>query len=178
MRSISRGRTQRHFRRISDSRLLALWADISEELRHRNITRSANNPVADYAERLVAEATRGTVQRPSTAGFDVMTAAGKRVQVKARRRSPHSTAHYFSAIRDIEKHGFDILVALVFRPDFTVEQAWRLSWAAVRRHAVFIQRTNSWRLSLPRGRMLRDAGVVAISLAPGGGLRRLASPRQ
>jgi hypothetical protein len=160
------------FRRIGHSRLLALWADISEELRRRGITRSANNPVADYAERLVAEATRGTIQPPSTTGFDVKTPSGKRIQVKARRKSPYSTPRHFSAIRDIDKHGFDVLVGVVFRSNFTVEQAWQLLWAAVRRHAVFVPRTNSWRLSLPGGRMLRDPQVVQVRLAAGAGLIR------
>jgi hypothetical protein len=175
---MSKPSPSQRFRRLGASRLLAVWAEVSEELRRRGITNSANNPVADYAERLVAEAAGGTVQPPSTRGFDVKTPDGERIQVKARRRSLHSTPHHFSAIRDIERHGFDILVAVVFRPDFTIEKAWRLPWAAVRRHAVFVRRTNSWRLSLPTGRMLQDPEVVQIRLTRGAGLPRVKVSRE
>ncbi len=53
---------------LSDANLLALWADVMAELKSRDVIRSANNPVADYAERLVADRLGLALAPPSTPG--------------------------------------------------------------------------------------------------------------
>ena len=153
---------------LSNEQLLAVWAEVGDELRRRGITRTANNPCADYAETLVANATGGIVQGNSHAAFDVLAPTGERIQVKARRETLLGSVNHFSAIRDLEKRGFDYVVGVIFTPDFTVKVAWRYSWEAVKRHAAYVAHTNSYRLSVPRGSALTDPDVVRITLAPGG----------
>ena len=43
------------FDRLSDEEVGQVWARAMRELRSRSLIRSWNNPVADFAERLVAE---------------------------------------------------------------------------------------------------------------------------
>lgn len=146
---------------------MALWADVMEELHRRGIIRTANNPVGDYAETLVATATRGRLQPSSTAECDVLGPAGERIQVKTRRKTPHARVNHFSGILNLERHGFDFVVGIVFNHDFTIDQAWRFSWEAVRANATFQKHTNSWRLRIP-GENAAAPGIVPVTLVPGG----------
>ncbi len=70
---------------LSDANLLALWADAMTELKSRGVIRSANNPVADYAERLVAERLALTLMTGSNPGYDAVGPGKTRYQIKARR---------------------------------------------------------------------------------------------
>lgn len=67
------------------SELLALYRSILAELRGRGVIRTDNAPAGDYAEYLVAIAFKGE-PAPNVAekGWDVKTADGTRLQVKAR----------------------------------------------------------------------------------------------
>ena len=40
---------------LTNEEVFGLWADALKELRRRGVTRSANSPVADYGELLVAQ---------------------------------------------------------------------------------------------------------------------------
>jgi hypothetical protein len=55
---------------MSPAGLLKLHGAVSAELRRRGICRSGNNPVADYAEGLVALRLGLRLAPNSTAGFD------------------------------------------------------------------------------------------------------------
>jgi hypothetical protein len=48
--------------------LLRLQAEARAELRRRRVVRTANAPAGDFAELLVARATRGTLAEPSQKG--------------------------------------------------------------------------------------------------------------
>ncbi len=92
--------------------LLALYAQILDELMRRNLIRTRNAPAGDYAEALVARALGGTLEPNSTKSWDVTTRTGQRVQVKARVVGPstHSSAKY-SAFRS---WAFDTAVFVTF----------------------------------------------------------------
>ena len=111
------------FEEFTIRELLAFHASASAELRRRGICRSANNPIADLAEWLVAEAFSLERAEKSAAGFDAKSRAGKKYEIKARRFSPGSRPTHLSAIRGLEKKHFDFLVAVVFKEDFTVSRA-------------------------------------------------------
>jgi prevent-host-death family protein len=71
--------------------LLAVHAGASAELRRRGLCRSANNPIADLAEWLVAQAFQLDLGEKSTAGFDAKSrTTGEKYEIKARRLSPAS----------------------------------------------------------------------------------------
>ena len=64
--------------------LLTTYAQILTSLIDRNVTRSRNAPVGDVAEFLVAKAYGGTLAAPSEKSWDVRSADGRTLQVKAR----------------------------------------------------------------------------------------------
>ena len=59
--------------------LLKLYAGILAELRRRRIVRTANGPVGDYAELLVAELVSGELAGTSEKSWDVLTPSGQRL---------------------------------------------------------------------------------------------------
>jgi len=128
--------------RLSARNLLKLHGAVSAELRRRGISRSGNNPVADYAEGLVAKRLRLRLAENSTAGFDAVDARRRRFEIKARRETRSSKATMLSAIRAIEKRHFDFLIAVIFNEDYTVRRAVQLPYATVRRLARFRRHVN------------------------------------
>ena len=82
-------------RSMSDSELLRLYATLMETLRDRGITRSSNNPVADYAEKRVVERL-GLIRADKEArGYDAEDGKGRRYQIKGRRITRHCTEMSF-----------------------------------------------------------------------------------
>ena len=65
--------------------LLRAHGAILDELRRREIVRSTNSPISDYAEVLFCRAFGWTREGNSAAGFDATDVAGQRYQIKARR---------------------------------------------------------------------------------------------
>jgi Family of unknown function (DUF6998) len=126
--------------KLDDERLILLFGEVMAAMRKRGIVRSANNPIADIAERLVAEHFGGELAAPNEKGYDVL-ADGRRLQVKALRMTQRSR----STLSAIRSHDFDAIVAVVFendmRPRELVEiplevveqrQAWSETWKAHR----------------------------------------------
>jgi hypothetical protein len=129
--------------KLSAQDLLGLHAEVSAELRRRGICRSANNPVADYAEGLVAKALGLTLASASTTGFDATDSRGRRYEIKARRMTTLSKASMLSAIRGLEKGHFDYLVAVIFNEDYTVRRAVLIPRKTVARIAKFRKHVNA-----------------------------------
>jgi hypothetical protein len=112
--------------------LLALYSDVLEALREREIVKTANNPVGDYAELLVSRALGLDIQTNSNQGFDALDpATGDRYEVKARRFTPHNKPTRLSPLRDFGAHLFDHLVVVLFASDVGVERAVQIPWGSV-----------------------------------------------
>ena len=73
--------------KLSSSEVLRLFSETIEELGRRGLTRSKNNPVADYAEHLVCKAFSLRSAENSTKGYDAVDDDGKKYEIKARRHS-------------------------------------------------------------------------------------------
>lgn len=150
--------------KFDNEALLQLWAKVMHELRERDVIRSANNPLGDYCEVLVAAHFEVEPIRGSNAGYDLITADGIRVQVKGRRITRGRRPGQFSVIRNLDARDFDVVIALVLNEDFTVSEAWSLSWAAVKRHARYSAHVNGWRLPMIRGQIREDTEVKPLDL--------------
>ncbi len=81
------------------SELLSAYGAILDELRRREVVRSANSPLSDYAEVLFCRAFGWTRENNSAAGHDATDGAGTRYQVKGRRLTRHNASRQMSAIR-------------------------------------------------------------------------------
>ncbi len=121
-------------RGMSGLELLRLHASVLEALRARELVRTSNNPVADYAEFLVCRAL-GLVSQPnSTKGFDAEDpVTGERYEIKARRGTIHNKPTRFSPLRDFDSQHFEYLVAVLFAPDFSVARAVKVPWGSIER---------------------------------------------
>lgn len=149
------------FDALTDEQVLATWADVMRELRRRHIIRSANGPVADWAE-LVAERRLGLkLMGKAQRGYDALDPAGLQVQIKGRRITPENPSRQLGAIRGLDTGGFDYLVAVIFGEALEVREMWKLPIDLVRKHAKFRQYVNAHILML-QGAVLKDPRAVNL----------------
>lgn len=140
--------------------LLALHVAIMEELRERDVLRSANNPTGDLAEYLFCAAFGWAQESNSAKAFDAKGGDGTRYQIKGRRIHRRNRSRQLSAIRDLS--GFEILAAVLFDDEYRILRAALIPAAVVREHSTYIRHTNSHKF------LLRDAiwdvpGVVDVT---------------
>lgn len=128
--------------------LLALHAQIGEELRARGVVRSANNPTGDLAEHLFCLAF-GWQQAPnSERGHDATDSDGTRYQIKGRRIHRRNKSRQLSAIRNLAGGHFDVLAGVLFDDDYNVTRAALIPRAVVETRSTYIAHTNSNRFIL------------------------------
>jgi len=137
-----------NFDSLSTRELLALYASLLDALRSRGVLRSANNPLADYAENLCERAMGWKLVKKSTAGHDAIDAEGRKVEIKARRITAENGSRQLSAIRAIELQRFDFLAAILFDREFGIIRAALIPFAIVKELGKLSAHTNSWRFIL------------------------------
>jgi hypothetical protein len=145
------------FSETTTPELLKVFCDLMDELRTRKIMRTANNPVADYAEFLVARALNLTLVGNSTAGHDAVAADGRRFEIKARRMPRGSTSIQLSAIRGLDECKFDVLAAVLFSSRFEIERACLIPFEVVKTHAKYVSHVNAWNLILRPSLWMADS---------------------
>lgn len=119
-------------KRKSILELLRLISAVVAELKHRAVIRSKNF-TGDYAEFLAARTLKLHLAPKSTPGFDGTDNSGITYQIKGRQMSLANKSRQLGIIRHI--NGFDQLVAIVFRPDWTVDAAAIIPQKIVKRFA-------------------------------------------
>lgn len=128
--------------------LFKLYSGVLNELRRRKIIRSTNNPVADYAELLMAKALRLQLVTKSTKGYDAIDAEGARYEVKGRRVTPHNASRQLSFIRGLKERHFTYLAGVLFAENFSVIRACLIPVEVVEKVVKFVPQVNGWRLLL------------------------------
>ena len=148
---------------MTSSQLLANYADIGDELRRREVTRSANNPAGDYAEHLFCLAFGWERAGNSVKSYDAIDqTSGSRYQVKSRRLTDATTSRQVSALRGLDGDCFDYLAGILFSRDFSVSRAAIVPYSTVLENSKYGVHTNSWRFFLRDG--LWDlAGVMDVT---------------
>lgn len=129
--------------------LLSGYGAILNELRRREIVRSSNSPLSDYAELLFCKAFGWSREKNSAAGHDAMDiGTGVRYQVKGRRLTRHNASRQMSAIRNLDKTPFDQLAGVLVDEKFQIIRAALVPIAVVRAKSVHVVHTNSWKFLL------------------------------
>lgn len=123
--------------------LLRAHGAIIEELRRRDIVRSANNPISDLAEILFCRAFGWTRESNSAVGHDATDSSGSRYQIKARRLASSTGSRQLSAIRNLSAEPFDYLAAALFNRDFVIQRAAIIPLAIVKTRVRRSPHTNS-----------------------------------
>ena len=109
---------------MTEVELLEAHGEIIDELVHRKVVRTHNNPIGDYTEWLVCNSLGLQVQGNSKSSFDAIDSQGIRYQIKGRREAKNRVQ--FSTIRNYDAHGFDFMVAVAFDPDYSIRFAVKI----------------------------------------------------
>jgi hypothetical protein len=147
---------------FSTSHLLKLHCEILDELRSRDIVRSSNNPVSDYAELLFCKAFSWTRKNNSSIGYDACDANGLRYQIKGRRITPQNRSRQLSAIRGLPNDPFDHLAGVLFDAQLHVTRAAIVPLEVIKKLATHQSHTNSWRFLL-RDIVWDKPGVIDVT---------------
>jgi len=142
------GRVSFDLENLTVAELLSTYNAILDELRRREIVRSSNNPLSDYAELLFCRAFQWVREGNSKAGHDATDAAGLRYQIKGRRLTRHNPSRQMSAIRGLDASPFDYLGGVIVDEDFKIVRAALVPVAVVRERSDHVAHTNSWRFLL------------------------------
>lgn len=120
------------FENYSVVELLTTHNTVLDELRRRQIIRSANNPTGDYTEWLTAQKLGLRLSKNSAKGYDATDdQTGLRYQIKGRRLSSTNKSTQLGVIRNLERCEFDFVIAVVFNVDWQVKCAAKIPHAVV-----------------------------------------------
>jgi hypothetical protein len=125
---------------LEERDLLQLYDMLMEELRQRKLIRSSNNPVSDYAEKIVCEKLQLSIQGKSNKGYDAIDEkSGIKYQIKARRVTSHNKSRQLGVIRNINQKLFDYLIAVIFDKSFKPIEIWRIPQETILKYARYSQ---------------------------------------
>ena len=144
---------------MSEIELLQTHAAIIDELIQRGVAKTRNNPIGDYTEWLVCRRMNLEMQPNSKALYDAVEANGTRYQIKG--RQDNRTRVQFSSIRDLDEHGFDFVIAVVFNDNYSIRLALKIPHRIVPEFAKYQARTNSHNLILT-DKAVEHPGVTDI----------------
>lgn len=130
--------------------LLRSYSLIMKELKDRNIVRTANNPVADYAEFLVSDKLGLELVPNSMPGYDAVNKkTGIKYQIKARK----GKSRQLGVIRNLKRKQFYYLIAIFFDEEFNVTEAYEISSEEILNYARLSEHQN--------GHILRVKDIIA-----------------
>lgn len=146
---------------LSVKELLNLHSSIIDELKHRKIVRTKNNPIGDYTEWLVAKALGLELATNSSAGHDGVDSEGIKVQIKGRRITPENKSRQLSAIRKLDDKDFDQLAAVIFDENYEIIDAVLIPHEVIAEYASYRSHVNAHILHL-KGKILNDPRIQDI----------------
>ena len=130
------------------------------ELLARGVVRSGNNPIADMAERVVADYYGVEPAPPNEKAYDVKTKDGDRIQVKALRRTrPNSSS--LSPLRDLD---FEYVAIVIFEADMELVEVALVPLEVVNEYKGWSKTWGCHRLSASK-KLLADPRVTHIARA-------------
>jgi hypothetical protein len=124
--------------------LLKLHGAVLDELRRREVVRTSNSPVGDYAELLFATAFGWELERSSAAGHDATDKDGLRYQVKSRRLTKANGSRQLSFLRRLPEKKFDFLAAVLFDGSCQVQRAIILPHEGLEARCRYSKHANGW----------------------------------
>jgi hypothetical protein len=124
--------------------LLRLHGEVLEELRRREVVRTSNSPVGDYAELLFATAFGWELESSSAAGHDATDKDGLRYQVKSRRLTKANGSRQLSFLRRLPDKKFDFLAAVLFDGSCKVQRAIILPHQGLEARCRYSKHANGW----------------------------------
>jgi hypothetical protein len=149
------------FSALSDAEVPQVWARAMRELRDRSLVRSSNNPVADIAERLVAEELGLTLAAAVAQGYDAVDSDGLRYQIKSRRLTAQNRSRQLGVVRKLDENEFDFLIAVMFDEDLALLEMWQIPHSVVTDFGKWVPTVNGHRIHA-QGALLADPRVSRL----------------
>jgi len=146
-----------------DDELLRLYSELLDELRRRGLTRTNNNPVADYAEKVVIDKLGLRQAQKEAKGYDAVD-NGIKYQIKGRRITKHNKSRQLGVIRNLDDRLFDFLIAAIFDEFFALAEIWKIPHSTIKRYARWSKQQNGYILNL-QGNLLSDPTVQRINIS-------------
>ncbi|MCD4674236.1 MAG: hypothetical protein K8R77_16350 [Anaerolineaceae bacterium] len=103
-----------------------------------------------------------TLEANSKTGFDAVDSAGVKFQIKSRRLTKRNSSTQLSAIRNLDEHDFDYLIAVLFDEMFEVGLVVQLPYEIIGKYARFSKHVNAHLLRL-KGDVLKDPLVEYLT---------------
>lgn len=144
-----------------DDELLRLYSELLDELRRRGLTRTNNNPVADYAEKMVIDKLGLRQAQKEAKGYDAIDHNDIKYQIKGRRITKHNKSRQLGVIRNLDDQLFDFLIAAIFDEIFALTEIWKIPHSTIKRYASWSKQQNGYILHL-QGNLLLDPTVRRI----------------
>ena len=149
----------------SSVELMNLYAEILAELNRRNVVRTYNSPVGDYAEWLVAEKLGLVLEHNSQKGYDAyQPGTGLRYQIKSRweRGDASVQSRELNVIRNYDDNQFDYLIIVIFNDRFGVKEGYMLPHDTIKPYARYNRHQNGYIL-MAKGAVLSDKSTLNIT---------------
>ena len=127
---------------MDEQRILRLYSELMEELRGRELIRTSNNPVADYAEKVAVDYIGLHRVGKEERGYDAIDDNGRKYQIKGRRITKHNSSRQLGVIRNLEEKLFDYLIAVIFNEDFSADEIWKVPYQFVKENSRFSKHQN------------------------------------
>jgi hypothetical protein len=150
------------FDKLTVRDLLAAYVQVLDELKARGVLRTANNPVGDYAEWLVANTLGLMLVNNSTAAYDAIDSEGIKYQIKGRRQTPENMSTQLGMFHNLDRGGFDYLIAVLFQADFAVRRVVKVPHTVVAQYGRYREHTNAHILHM-QGTWLSDPRVQDVT---------------
>ena len=148
---------------LSIPELLLHYTLILDELHRREVIRTENSPIGDYAEWLIANQLGLTLVPNSTPGHDAVDdSTGLKFQIKGRRLTARNKSRQLGAIRNLKNHEFDYLIAVLFNEQVEVVQVVKIPHAIIEKYAQYRPHVNAHILIL-RDNILSDPMVENLT---------------
>lgn len=151
-------------RKSTDEELVLAFAQAFRALRERGIVRTNNMPTGEIAERLVASRLGVAPAPGNTHGYDVL-ANDIRYQVKGHRVLPGKRGKHYGAVRNLDGHEFDVLVAVHLDIDFAPIEAFAVRWETVKELSRYNAHVRGHTLAILSERSLSLEGIKQFDLA-------------
>jgi hypothetical protein len=150
------------YKEASTQEIFEEYAKIMDELKVRKVIRTFNNPVADYAEWLVALKLKLKLETNSKAGYDGTDSKNIRYQIKCRRLQVGKSSRQLGVIRKLEEKEFEFLVGVLFDRSFSIQEAYMIPHEVIEKYAKYSSHQNGHIFYL-KGPLLKDPKVKDIT---------------
>ena len=154
--------TSNKLKNMNEQRLLKLYSELMEELRKKELIRTSNNPVADYAEKIAVEYMGLTRLGKEERGYDAIDKNRKRYQIKGRRVTRHNNSRQLGVIRNLEEKLFDYLITVIFNEDFSLNEIWKVPYRFVKENSRFDKHQNGHILNAKPALLSAGKGVERV----------------